>query len=325
MGGMAGAPPSCAAATTCPGTTSGRWCVETLAGQTAISLLGVWSDRPDDAWAVGWLTDFSTGDRSAVMMHWDGCAWTNMQNPDPTRFQYARGAWGVGANDVWLVGDGAGALHFDGTSLHFVPMPIPPNWTVVDIPSASGNASNDIWTGGVQVLHWDGEAWNAVPIATENPNQYFADVWSVAPNDVWVTGDQDVAHFDGSSWTVTNLIPGPLGATTDLYAIWSSGPEAWAAGPGSRLYHYQSGAWSVAIPATDTGPTLNDLGGLDGADVHLVGTQGYLDTLSEGSFVPVTDAPPQGGIYTSVWVSPSQVWVVGSNLANEPIIIRRSR
>jgi hypothetical protein len=324
MGGTGGAP-ACPAATTCPGTTSGRWCVETMSGQSAISLEGVWSDSPDDVWAVGWQTDRFTGNRTAVMMHWDGCTWTDVPNPDPVNFLYARGAWGVAPNDVWIVGDGSGALHFDGRALHFVPMPIPPNGSVVDIPSASGNASNDIWTGGVQVLHWDGEAWSAVPIDTGNPNQYFADVWSVAPNDVWVAGDQVVAHFDGSSWTVTQLISGPIGLTSFLYTIWSSGAEAWAAGPGGRILHFQGGQWTQTVAPTDSGPLLDDLGGLGGADVHLVGTQGVLDVLTEDTFVPVTDAPPQGSSYSSVWVSPSQVWVVGANGANEPLLIRRAR
>jgi hypothetical protein len=39
----------------------------------------------------------------------------------------------------------------------------------------------------------------------------------------------------------------------------------------------------------DTGPGYRDLGGLNG-DVHLVGEQGTLDILQDGSFVPVTDA-----------------------------------
>jgi len=321
--GLGGAP-TCAEVTTCPGTTSGRWCVETLAGQPAISLEGVWSDGPNDAWAVGWQTDPNVGTRSSVQLHWDGCAWTDVPNPAPTDFLFARGVWGVAANDVWIVGDGGGALRFDGKSLHFVPMPLPPDSTVVDIPSASGNASDDIWTGGDQALHWDGATWTAVPIDTGDPNPYFGDVWSVAPDDVWLAGDQIVAHFDGSSWTVTRLITGPIGSTSFLYAIWSSGAQAWAAGPGGRIHHFQGGQWTQTVAPTDAGPLLSDLGGLDG-DLHLVGTRAYLDVFTNDAFAPVTDAPPQGGSYSSVWVSPSQVWVVGANQAGEPMIIRRAR
>jgi hypothetical protein len=322
VGGMGGTP-TCPGATACPGTVSGRWCVETLTGQTSTELESVWSDSPDDVWVVGWQS-LASGDRSAVMMHWNGCVWTNMSNPDPTDFQFARGVWGPTANDLWIVGDGSGALHYDGQSLRFVPMPIPPNGTVVDISAVSGTASNDIWTGGVQVLHWDGTVWSAVPIATGNPNQYWADVWAVGPHDVWVTGDQVAAHFDGTSWTVDTLITGPMGMTSFLYTIWSSGAEAWAAGPGGQIHHFQGGQWTTAVPATNTGPTLNDLGGLNG-DVHLVGNQSAFDILQEGSFVPVTDAPAQAFFNQSVWVSQSQVWVVGADAMNEPLIIRRTR
>ena len=323
VGGMGGAPPTCPGATTCPGTMSGRWCVETLTGQPLAVLEGVWSDSPDDVWVVGWQ-NLASGGRVTVMMRWDGCVWTNMPNPDPTRFEFARGVWGTAADDVWIVGDGVGALHFDGESLQFVAMPIPPNNSVVDIPSASGTASDDIWTGGVQVLHWDGEAWTAVPIPPDNPNQYWADVWAVGPSDVWVTGDQVAAHFDGSSWTVDTLITGQVGMTSFLSTIWSSGPEAWAAGLGGQIHHFANGQWTPVVPATDSGPQLSDLGGLNG-DVHLVGTQSALEILEEGSFVPVTDAPAQAFFYQSVWVSPSQVWVVGEDATNQPRIIRRAR
>jgi hypothetical protein len=221
------------------------------------------------------------------------------------------------------VGDGVGALHFDGESLEFVPMPIPPNNSIVDLGSASGTASDDIWASGLQILHWDGAAWTAVPIPPDNPNQYWSDVWAVGPNDVWITGDQVAAHFDGSSWTVDTLITGQIGMTSFLYTIWSSGADTWAAGLGGQIHHFANGQWTTTVPATDTGPGLSDLGGLNG-DVQLVGSQSAFDVLQGGSFLPVSDAP-QVFFYQSVWVSPTQVWVVGEGTTNEPVIIRRMR
>ena len=321
---MGGAPATCAAATTCPGTTSGRWCVETLTGQTSINLESVWSDSPDDVWVVGWQNSTTSAGRVAVLMRWDGCVWTNMPSPDPTRFESASGVWGTAADDVWIVGLGLGALHFDGESLQFVPMPVPPNQPVGDLGSVSGTASNDVWATGNQVLHWDGEAWTVVPIPPDSPSQFWSDVWAVSPNDVWVTGDQVAAHFDGSSWTVDTLITGQIGMTSFLLTIWSSGAETWAAGLGGQIYHFANGQWTTTVPATDTGPGYRDLGGLNG-DVQLVGEQGTLDVLQEGSFVPVTDAPPQDLFYESVWVSPSQIWTVGTDTTSQPRIIRRAR
>jgi hypothetical protein len=323
-GGMGGAPPTCAGATTCPGTTSGRWCVETLTGQPTVNLESVWSDRPDDVWVVGWQNSTTSPGRVAILMRWDGCVWTNVPNPDPTRFDSASGVWGSAADDVWIVGEGLGALHFDGESLQFVPIPVPPNTPVVDFRSVSGTASNDVWASGDQVLHWDGEAWTAVSIPPDDPSQFWADVWAVGPSDVWVTGDQVAAHFDGSSWTVDTLITGQIGATSFLLTIWSSGAETWAAGLGGQIDHFANGQWTSTVPATDTGPGFNDLGGLNG-DVHLVGDQGTVDILEEGSFLPVTDAPPQALFYDGVWVSPSQVWMVGTDTASQPRIIPRAR
>jgi hypothetical protein len=330
-GGMAGAgpgttSPACAhdpQAATCPGTTSGRWCVETFA-EPNVFLQSVWSDRPDNAWAVGWH-DLATGDREAVLRHWNGCAWIDVPNPDPARFQFARGVWGVSANDLWIVGDGVVVLHFDGQSLTPVAVPVPPLDAVADLPSASGTASNDVWTGGRNVLHWDGVAWTAVTIDTGDPNQYFADVWAVGPNDVWATGTRVAAHFDGSTWTVDQLVTGPMGLSAFLYTIWSSGPEAWAAGPGDRIHHFQNGQWTMVTVPTDSGPLLYDLGGMNG-DVHLVGSQSTLRTVENGAFVPVTDAPATPAIYQGVWVSTSQVWVVGAiESGGQAIVLRRAR
>lgn len=310
-------------AAACPGTTSGTWCVETLSGQTSIELQSVWSDRPDDVWIVGWHR-LANGDREAAMMRWNGHSWSTVANPDPANFQFSTGVWGSSAHDVWVVGVGAGALHFDGRSMSFVPMPIAAPQTVVDIRQASGTASNDVWTGGHQVLHWDGTAWTAAAIDTGDPNQYFAGVWAVAPNDVWATGDQVVAHFDGASWTVTQVVTGPIGLASFLYTIWADSNQAWAAGPGGRIHHFQNGTWTLVSSPTDSGPLLYSLAGR-GDDVYLAGTQSFLDVLQGDTFVPVPDAPASGSIYQGVWVSPSQVWVVGMNQSDEPIVLRRQR
>jgi len=285
---------------------------------------GVWSDAPDDVWVVG--ARFVTGgERETVIMHWTGCAWTNVANPDPARFQFARGVWGARANDVWIVGVGTAVLHFDGQSLTSVPVPVPEGLTAVDLPSASGSGSNDVWTGGNRVLHWNGATWSEVAIDTGDPNQYFADVWAVAANDVWVTGVRVAAHFDGASWTVDQLVTGPMGISSFLYTIWSSGSEAWAAGPGNRIHHFQNGQWSLTTTPVDSGPLLYDLGGANG-DVHLVGSQSTLRILeNDTTFAPVADAPAQGGVYQGVWVSQAQVWAVGLTTGNEALVIRRAR
>jgi hypothetical protein len=318
--------PTCARdpLTTCPGTMSGRWCVETFPAEGQFEPQGVWSDRPDNAWAVGWRF-LTGGDREAVLMHWSGCVWSEVANPDTARFQYARGVWGVGPNDLWIVGDGFVVLHFDGQSLTPVPVPVTGGQVAADIASASGSASNDVWASGFLPLHWDGTSWTAVSIPTNNPNQYFADIWANAANDVWTVGDQAAAHFDGSSWTVDEIVTGPMGISNFLYTVWSSGAEAWAAGPGNRIHHFQNGQWTLTTTPTDSGPLLYDLGGMNG-DVHLVGSQSTLRILeNDTTFAPVTDAPAEGGVYQGVWVSQSQVWVAGTTTNNVAMLIRRAR
>ena len=324
-GGAGGGPVSCKSdpLRACPGTTSGRWCVEMLPGGSTFEPESVWSDRPDDVWVVGWRS-LANGDRATVLLRGNGCTWTELSNPAPERFPFADAVWGSSGNDVWIMGAGDGALHFDGESLTFVPMPIVGLVETANMRSISGTGPHDVWAVGTEVWHWDGEQWTSMSVPTNNVNQFFADVWAVAPNDVWITGDQVVAHFDGAAWAVAQLFTDAMNLSSFLYTVWSDGTDVWAAGPGGRVHHYQNGAWSQVGTASDSGPSLNDLGGLNG-DVHLVGTK-TIDILDGAAgFVPVADAPPAAFFNQAVWVSPSQVWVVSSTESNQPLVIRRAR
>src|SRR5207245_237473 len=86
----------------------------------------------------------------------DGWCWSS---PLPSG-AVLRGVWAVSPTDVWAVGDGSTALHFDGTT-----------WRAVTVPAMAfgqmwGSGSNDIWAAGgaysASLDHWNGTAWSAV-------------------------------------------------------------------------------------------------------------------------------------------------------------------
>ena len=89
-------------------------------GQPAF-LLGPRANRPDDVWFTG--GQFVPGpDLTAYGMfaHFDGCAWTVTQRPDLPQLS---GVWGAAPNDVWMVGAGSDAYHWNGSAVTAVPVP----------------------------------------------------------------------------------------------------------------------------------------------------------------------------------------------------------
>ena len=90
-------------------------------------LLGVSARSGSDAWAVG---NYDNGLSDALIVHWNGTAWSQVKAPDaaayPTDFGLS-GVSAVSASDAWAVGSYA----VDGSA-----------------------------TSSTLVLHWDGTAWS---------------------------------------------------------------------------------------------------------------------------------------------------------------------
>ncbi|MDF2693698.1 MAG: uncharacterized protein K0S65_2081, partial [Labilithrix sp.] len=148
--------------------------------------------------------------------------------------RFTNGAWGaiqhvpiddVRAIDVasptnaWVVGDKA-AARWDGTAWRAIPMPAD-----VGAPVLTGVhiAGDDVWISGSAggsgdgiVLRWDG---TRLQTSHRSRNNGYYGIWASGPNDIWVTGDPAVLHYDGSTWAPI----GELDFWTDR--IWGSGPD----------------------------------------------------------------------------------------------------
>jgi hypothetical protein len=87
------------------------------------------------------------------------------------------GVWGTSPDDMWAVGGWAGragfAWHFDGAAWRDIPLPDDlPRSATGEIPAMFkvwGRASDDVWVVGGRgtVLHWDGIAFERVPVDTD--------------------------------------------------------------------------------------------------------------------------------------------------------------
>jgi hypothetical protein len=289
----------------CPDGIAGRWCVEQPFGDGTLVLQAVWSDRPDDAWIVGFDIGVAP-QRTFLAARWDGCQWTSYPNPEPERFSGPDAVWGSGPNDVWIAGAGDRAIHFDGKTL--TSAPIGDASTI--ILGLSGSGPNDVWAAGVGLFHWDGNAWTPVSVPGKNPTDSFPDVWVAGQNDVWTIDLTDALHFDGKTWSALRLTD-PQGIFA-LNTIFATRKEVFAAAIDDDVFwHIENGITTEVRGPRNSG--FADLGGApDGSDVLAasISQDGLLFFDGKG-FVPVVDAPAM--FYGGVWVSSTQVWAAGAS------------
>ncbi len=79
-------------------------------------LEGLWGRSADDVWAFGGQYAADGETRLALMLHFDGSSWEEVQLADGVTWIEAM--WGSGPADVWAAGD-AGILHYDGIDWRF--------------------------------------------------------------------------------------------------------------------------------------------------------------------------------------------------------------
>ncbi|MFT3711497.1 MAG: hypothetical protein QM817_28005 [Archangium sp.] len=100
---------------------------------------------------------------------------------------------GVGANDVWAVGESGTALHFDGTSWTKVT-----SGTTRTLRSVWAASANDVWMVGDSgaVLRWNGTTLSAVSGAPDT--QAFVSVRGLSSSVVFLCAQNGLFLFDGT-------------------------------------------------------------------------------------------------------------------------------
>ncbi|HSS40906.1 MAG TPA: hypothetical protein VLT58_19230 [Polyangia bacterium] len=312
----------CAAPVTCAGAVSGGWCVETfLAGDRPVPQFnGVWSDGPNDVWAVGAHTSGGGAGGRGFAFHWDGCAWSPAALPGAPQSPIGlNDVWGAAADDVWIVGAHGAAFHWNGDS-----------WSAAStgasgaLEHVSGSSADDVWAlGKPGLFHWNGRAWSADSRLPMNRSaEPVGDVWAVAPDDVWVAqGFQargTVAHYDGARWTV--LRPSS-DVAFGLFGIWSNGATTWAVGEGNQVVRKAGSGWTqLAQPGGSARGWVNVMG--SGSEVWAAG-QTVGRSAGGAAFRNVAGLP--AGFYPGLWLNRSQVWIAGITNAGAAVVAHRAR
>jgi hypothetical protein len=289
----------------------GRTWSEIARGDGTSSASGIWGTGPDDVWIYGFL---------AMLRHWDGKTWTNLDGALGTVENVAQ-MGGSGPQDTWAIGTDFGAAYvsvarWDGSAWDT-------SSTLADgsLFGAWWIDASDAWVvgGGGSIRHWDGAAWNdAVQDVTFEADQHnwLGSVWGSADDDVWAAGNSGViVHWDGASWSRV-----PIASTGPVGGLWGSGPDdIWAVAQADSvtILHWGGQAWSTAVSEP---PTLGDTENLTAVwgsgpdDVWAVGRQRYggkqLVYHWDGN-TWTRDASRKGSLL-DVWGSgPGDVWAVG--------------
>ncbi len=141
------------------------------AGQGAV-FFGVWGANPDDLWAVGQGVERPDADgdgepEPALPLLWrrQGGVWAAWEDPtfgpgEPNAIWFK--VHGRSADDLWIVGSGGTALHWDGTALAATPTDAETDTSTAPLLTVDAGGERPYAVGGAGaglILEWDGAQW----------------------------------------------------------------------------------------------------------------------------------------------------------------------
>jgi hypothetical protein len=206
-----------------------------LPPSTEGSLAAVAGTSATDVWAVGYSQPDSHQSLATLAEHFNGSTWSVVATPDRGNVSWLTGVVALAPDDAWAVGAGV----------------------------ASGGEGFD-----PVALHWDGNAWNASPVADPPTGGQFAAVAAAGPDDVWAVGNSGlnstsstlVEHFDGGGWTIVRSphrgIPSRLEgvAVAGPRDVWAVGQSAASVGaPRTLRERWDGHRWTVSDGAVKRG------------------------------------------------------------------------
>ncbi len=170
---------------------------ETFEGGVQPELYSLWRER-----GVG--TVFGVGRDGRIFRRTPYESWVALSSPTKAPLLSLDGS---GPADLWAVGGGGTALHFDGAGWSRVETRTPEGLLAV-----KAAAPDDVWAVGTRgtALHFDGRAWSAIPTGVTSTLRAV----SVRGDEVWLGGDDGVIlHRQGGAWTRED-VPTPASVTS---------------------------------------------------------------------------------------------------------------
>ncbi len=184
----------------------------TLWRSALTNVYSVWSAGPDDVYVT------AKDDGGIVLQHFDGSSWSTIPGISPDAYQRVRAS---GPDDIDVLG--SVSMHWDGQSWR--PIDELPETQVLDLAVDSTGTIHAVMSDppGNDLFRFAGDGWERVEPGISSVSA----VWSSGPDDIWVGGFGDLAHWDGRTWStwidalpVPGLVQALAGtASDDVYLI----------------------------------------------------------------------------------------------------------
>ena len=210
--------------------------------------------------------------------------------------------------------------------------------------SISSLATNDVWSAGAQVTHWNGSTW-AVSYTPPSQQEVFRSIVEIARDNIWVVGERQTngmpshvltIHWDGAHWQDIASPDEAVGGKNALVAVsgttandvWAVGFTVPLAGPIAPLIEHWNGTnWSVTHLSIPISLQFTSVKALAGNNVWAVGYE-YGIQAGKNVVQPVTEhwngtnwsavanpdlhASGGGSLYNINGNAANDLWVVGS-------------
>ena len=190
-----------------------KWAKMTL--PSSVQMAGVWGNSSNF---------FLASARDGVMLQWNGTAWTRGVNQQPG--VDIAGIWGTESVNVWV--GGAGLYQYNGSNTWVRDQAVSTNGFISNI---WGSSPTDYWLIGASSASKHRVNGQLLPAGLpDEKNDVYTSVRGTSRSDVWaVSTAGSVYHFDGSSWKASLLNPQdsynwvwPI-APNDVYVIGNNG------------------------------------------------------------------------------------------------------
>ena len=202
---------------------------------------------------------------------------------------------GTSDDDLWVVGDGGVALHFNGAAW----TPITTGVTA-ELMRVSAAGSDDVWAvDATEVIHWDGAQWSNA----NAPAGSYTDLWATAGFAVAATTTGIVA-WNGTTWQMLGGYAG--GAVVAIRG--TSATDVWAA-DSTKLWHWNGASWTASLTAQ-----INSIATVALDDVWASGSVGsptFGSLIAHWNGAAWTQyASAEAGLYTSITAdAPNDAWI----------------
>jgi hypothetical protein len=203
-------------------------------------------------------------------------------------------AWGMDADDLWVVGEQGTILHFDGQTVQPYP-----TLTSRTLGAIHGSARDDVWAISYQdVLHWNGRQWRQVQPVPASQSTDLTAICCLAPDEVYVGGriwqqsrGPVIWRHDGQTWQP--MLLENVTASESIRRIWRPGPGyPLLADLGNAIYELEGDSWQLLHPSFSTRQVSADLILAPAADdpfltcsLFQIQPDGRLDRLCTGAML----------------------------------------